>query len=162
MIPKDKELSREEDYRDYEERDVEEGWPYDDAAGERTARKANRAYGDGANFDDAENKGYAVADIDGTGNQERQGDQLLPGTFGREEDDDLEERVMNALTESEDAEPEQIDVRVEGTTVTLEGEVDDRDTARRYEARAKHVRGVGRVRNNLKVLGVDANIPDEE
>ncbi|MGO4436419.1 BON domain-containing protein [Rhizobium sp. RAF56] len=162
MDPKDKELSREEDYRDYEERDIEEGWPYDDAAGERSAKKANPSYGEGANFDSQTNKGYRVTDADESGNEERQADGLLPGTSGREEDDDLEERVMDALLQSDDTQPEQIDVRVEGSTVTLEGDVDGAEAAHRLVSLARGVKGVGRIHNNLRVLGADANIPDED
>jgi hypothetical protein len=43
MSERPKETTREEDYRDYEERDLRDGWPYADADGGR--RKSNEAYG---------------------------------------------------------------------------------------------------------------------
>jgi osmotically-inducible protein OsmY len=163
MRPKDKELAREEDYRDYEQRDIEEGWPYDDAAGERSRKVENAPYGTTeANFDSETNKGYTVTGVDERGQQERQAEPLLPGTTGREIADDLEERVMDALTDVEGISPESIDVRAEGTHVILEGDVDDMITAHRLTARALTVSGVGEVTNNLTIIGVDANMRDDD
>ena len=163
MSPKPKEPTREEDYRDYEERDLEEGWPYDDAAGEGAPARRNRPYGEpGANFDAEANKGYTVTDADADGQQESQSDSLLPGTRGREVEDDLEERVTDALGEIEGVDLDLIDVTAEGGLVILEGDVDDAATARRLAARALTIAGVRDVRNNIRVLGVDANLPDDD
>jgi osmotically-inducible protein OsmY len=163
MRPKDKELTRQEDYRDNEQRDIEEGWPYDDAAGERSRKVENAPYGTThANFDSATSKGYTVTGIDERGQQERQAEPLLPGSIGRESADDLEERVMDALMDVEGIGPEMIDVRVEGSHVILEGDVDDMITAHRLTARVLTVSGVGEVTNNLMIIGIDANMPDDD
>ncbi len=163
MDSKKKELTREEDYRDYEERDLEEGWPYDDQAGAKSQEPGNRPYGGTeANFDEETNKGYTVTDSDETGQQEAQRESLLAGTAGLENADDLEERVMDALTDLKGVTPETLDIRAEpGGRIILEGEVDDAIMARHIEARALSVAGVRSVRNNLSVIGVDANIPDD-
>jgi hypothetical protein len=163
MDSKKKELTREEDYRDYEERDLEEGWPYDDQAGAKSQEPGNRPYGGTeANFDEETNKGYTVTDSDETGQQEAQPESLLAGTAGLENADDLEERVMDAVTDLKGVTPETLDIRAEaGGKIILEGEVDDAITARHIEARALSVSGVRSVRNNLSIIGVDANIPDD-
>jgi hypothetical protein len=163
MDTKKKTLTREEDYRDYEERDIEEGWPYDDDAGAKSKAPDNRPYGGTeANFDEETNKGYTVTDVDESGQQEAQKEPLQPGTRGLEDADDLEERVMDALTDLPGVTPETIDVRAERGVVTLEGEVDDAITSRHLERRTLSVAGVQSVRNNLNIIGVDANIPDDE
>lgn len=163
MDSKKKTLTREEDYRDYEERDIEDGWPYDDDAGAKSRDPANRPYGGTeANFDEETNKGYTVTDTDETGQQEAQKEQLRPGTLGAEDADDLEERVMDALTELPGVTAETIDVRADRGRVILEGEVDDAITFRQLEKRALSVQGVHSVKNNLNIIGVDANIPDDE
>ncbi|PZM10793.1 BON domain-containing protein [Rhizobium tubonense] len=163
MTAKKKVLTREEDYRDYEERDLQDGWPYDDDAGAKSQEPGNRPYGEtAANFDEDTNKGYTVVDTDETGQQERQAEQLSAGTRGRENADDLEERVMDALSGFEGVSPELIDVRAEGSTIILEGQVDDAITARHLELKALGIPGVTQVKNNLSIIGVDANIPDDD
>lgn len=58
---KEKALSRDEDYRDYEERDLREGWPYSDGSGSTSRSPENRSYGaTGANFDEDRGKGFIV------------------------------------------------------------------------------------------------------
>jgi hypothetical protein len=163
MTAERKTLTREEEYRDYEERDTQEGWPYDDDAGAKSQKPGNRPYGEtAANFDEETNKGYTVVDTDEGGQQERQREQLSPGTRGRENADDLEERVMDALSGFEGVSPEMIDVHAEGSTIILEGQVDDAITARHLEAEALRISGVTDVKNNLNIIGVDANIPDDD
>ena len=164
MDTKKKELTREEDYRDYEERDLDEGWPYDDDAGAKSRPPANGPYGGTeANFDEETNKGYTVTDTDADGQQTAQSEQLLPGTLGQEDEDDIEERVMDAILEIEGVSAEMIDVSSDhGGIIVLEGEVDDAATARQLAARALKVSGVRSVRNNLSIIGVDANIPDDD
>jgi hypothetical protein len=162
-MQKKKEVTREEDYRDYEQRDLDEGWPYDDDAGAKSRRPANRPYGGTeANFDEETNKGYTVAKTDESGQQERQQEIPPPGTSGLENADDLEERVMDALSDLPGVTPETIDVRAEGTRIILEGEVDDAITARHLEAKALAVDGVRSVKNNISIIGVDANIPTDD
>jgi len=158
-----KETTREEDYRDYEERDLKEGWPYDDDAGSSSEPSENRPYGEtDANFDEGSNKSFTVAKTDAAGQQERETDTLTSATRGLEESDDIEERVMDALSDVEGASPEMIDVRSEGSVIILEGEVDDAATARQLGRIARTISGVTSVRNLIQVIGVDANIPDDD
>ncbi|MBO9098491.1 MULTISPECIES: BON domain-containing protein [unclassified Rhizobium] len=158
-----KDTTREEDYRDYEERDLKEGWPYDDDAGASSEPSENRPYGEtDANFDEGSNKSFTVARTDADGQQERQSNPLTSTTRDLVESDDIEERVMDALSDVEGASPEMIDVRSEGTVIILEGEVDDAATARQLGRIARSISGVTAVRNLIQIIGVDANIPDDD
>ena len=158
-----KDTTREEDYRDYEERDLKDGWPYDDDAGTSPETPGNGPYGGtDANFDETDEKNFTVAKTDAAGQQERQADTHASTTRGLVESDDIEERVMEALTEVEGANPEMIDVRAEGSVITLEGEVDDAATARQLARVARAVSGVTSVRNLIEIIGVDANLPDDD
>ena len=82
--------SREEDYRDFEERDLEEGWPYADD-GTAAQGSDNRPYGGTANFDSDGNAGFRLDGIDRDGNENRLREPL-PHAIHREEADDLEAR----------------------------------------------------------------------
>jgi len=158
-----KELTREEDYRDYEERDLKDGWPYGDEEGSVSKSSDNRPYGGtAANFDEGSDKGFTVARTDADGQQEREPDSVVSTTRGLQESDDIEERVMDALSEVEDVSPEMIDVRSDGSIIILEGEVDDAATARKLVKVARGISGVTGVRNELTVIGVDANIPEDD
>lgn len=158
-----KELTREEDYRDYEERDLQEGWPYDDASGAASQASDNKPYGQtNANFDEGSSKSFTIAKTDFNGQQEKQPDLVTSKTRGLVDSDDIEERVMDALSDIDDVSPEMLDIRSEGTVVILEGEVDDAPTARKIVKIAQGVSGVTGVHNNLTIIGVDANIPDDD
>ncbi len=151
--------SREEDYRDYESRDVDSGWPYADKP--LAPGVDNPDYGR-PRADNDENTGFRVSGIDGAGNQADLRDTVLPATDGREESDDLEERVTDALSGIDGLALDAIDVHADGHVVTLTGRVDDIEQLRRVELAASSVDGVRHVRNLLNTLGVDSHIPDEE
>jgi hypothetical protein len=154
-------ISREEDFRDYDDRNIDEGWPYDDAAGVRPVD--NAAYGDPkANFDSDRNRGYQVDSVESDGSEERLVDTIRPATEGIEEADDLEERVTDAVDELDMIDMASIDVHVEDGTVTIEGAVDDAATSRKIARRIQRVAGVREVVNNLRLEGVDSNIPDDD
>ncbi|MCO5733848.1 BON domain-containing protein [Rhizobium sp. SSA_523] len=156
-------ISREEDYRDYDTRNIDDGWPYADQAGAGAGEVENAAYGDPkANFDRERNKGYSVDNADADGLEEAVSDPRKPATVGVEESDDLEERVTNAIEQADIVAMETIDVRADGTTVTLEGEVDDQKTVQAIVATVRRVPGVGKVRNELTLLGIDTLIPDDD
>ncbi|MBP2549488.1 osmotically-inducible protein OsmY [Neorhizobium galegae] len=156
-------ISREEDYRDYDTRNIDEGWPYADQAGAGAAPVGNAAYSDAkANFDRERNRGYGVDTVDETGEEEPVKDGNTPATLGAEESDDLEERVSDAIEALDIVAMETIDIRADGSTVTIEGEVDDNQTARKIVAHVKRVPGVSRVVNELTLLGIDSLIPDDE
>ncbi|MGE7369407.1 BON domain-containing protein [Neorhizobium sp. NPDC001467] len=156
------ELSREEDFRDYEERDIEDGWPYADKPGAGAKPAGNAEYGTSANFDRERNGGFRIDGIDADGQENRLRDRGLPETVGRENDDDLEERISDALENLEDLQMEMIDLHVEDTTVVLEGMVDDEALIRRIVATVQRVQGVGKVVNRITAGGVDSHIPDDD
>lgn len=155
-------LSREEDFRDYEERDIDEGWPYADKAGATSKPQDNGEYGSSGGLDSESNGGFRIDGIDADGAENRLRDRGLPETVGRENDDDLEERISDALENLEDLQMEMIDLHVDGTTVVLEGMVDDDGLIRRIVATVQRVSGVGRVVNRITAGGVDSQIPDED
>ena len=98
-----KDLSREEDYRDFEQRDIENGWPYDDGAGAASRPVGNGAYGEtGANFDRERNGGYRVTNVDADGGQAPLVSPVLPETDHRENSDQLEADVAAALEDLPD------------------------------------------------------------
>lgn len=156
--------SREEDYGDYETRDVDAGWPYKDGPEPGVVPVGeNPDYGnDPAPADDEPNTGYRISGTDDDGRQKPLRDTILPSTDGRESEDDLEERVTENIATLDDVATQAIDVHAEGHTVTLEGDVDDIDQARRVELAAMSVDGVHQVRNNLNLLGVDATMPEDD
>ncbi len=159
---KDKPVSREEEYRDYEERDLKDGWPYADGDGATAAPSENRAYGEtSADFDLDRNPGYRTEDVEADGSEPALAQNLTPDTIGVEEADDLEERVTDNISNLDGIELNAIDVHVEGRTVILEGDVDTVLEKRRVELAALSVDGVRRAENRLNTLGVDSHIPSD-
>lgn len=158
-----KPLSREEDYRDFEERDLEDGWPYADGAGSAASAPDNRAYGEtAANFDIERNGGFRVDGVDADGNENRLKDSLRPDTINRDESDELEAMVTENLENIPDVDVYSIDVHADGHTVTLDGTVETIGMARKVELAALAVDGVRRVRNRIETIGVDSHIPNED
>lgn len=154
---------REEDYRDYDTRNIDDGWPYADAAGAATKPIDNAAYGDpNANFDRDRNRGYHVDGVDADGQEERLQDSVRPGTEGLEDADDLEERAFEAIENLGDVTLDAIDLHAENGTLTIEGTVDDAALSRRITSVVQGVAGVREVVNNLQIAGVDARIPDDD
>ena len=155
--------SRAEDYRDYEERNRDDGWPYSDASGSAGTGPENRAYGETeANFESDDNGGFRVDGVDAHGNENRLKDSLRPNTIDREDSDELEVRISENLENIPNVDTSSIDVHVDGHVVTLEGTVETIGIARKVELGALSVDGVHHVRNRLQVSGVDANITKED
>ena len=148
-------------FRDYDDRNIDEGWPYDDASGAGARPVDNAAYGDPkANFDSDRNRGYHVDEAGFDGLEERVVDSTYPGTQGLEESDDLEERVSNAIEDLGLISMEAIDVHAENGVVTLEGVVDDAATSRKIGRHVQTIAGVRQIVNNIRLAGVDSRIPD--
>ena len=155
------ELSREEDYRDLEERNLDDGWPYADGSG--AGSPENRPYGEtAANFDSDPNRGFRIDGTDEDGNENRLKDSLRADTLDRDNSDDLEERVNDNLESIPGVDIDSIEVHADGHVVTLEGSVETIGIARKVELGALSVDGVHHVRNKLQLTGVDAHIPNEE
>ena len=154
-----RETSREEDYRDYEERDLNDGWPYPDA--DTAKGKRNEAYGAGpAGLEGDTNPGAEIA-----GNPEirSEGGPALAQGIAREaiDDDVLEEQIFDQLTGREDIDEDQITVTVRDGVAELTGSVDEADAAFVAEQIAGSVAGVRFVRNRLVSRGIDSRIPND-
>ena len=158
-----KTLSREDDYRDYEERNLDDGWPYADASGASDGKPGNGAYGEtAANFDRDRNSGFRIDGTNEDGDENRIKDSLEPDTIDRDESDELEARVTENLENIPEVDVDSVEVHADGHTVTLEGSVETIGIARKVELGALSVDGVRRVRNHLRMIGVDAHIPNED
>ena len=66
-------------------------------------------------------------------------------------DERIREDICERLTHDERVDATEIEVQVQGATVTLEGSVDDREQKRRAEDVAESVRGVREVQNHLRL-----------
>ncbi len=156
-------ISREEDFRDYDDRNIDEGWPYADQPGAGSGPVDNAAYGSsGGNGDRTRNPGFLVDQAGSDGAEAPLGDSLKPGTEGLEEADDLEERVTDAIEALAIIDMNLLDVHVDRGVVTLSGQVDDAAVSRRIVHAAQHVEGTRRVINHLRLAGIDGRIPDED
>ncbi|PZU80374.1 MAG: transporter [Shinella sp.] len=153
------ELSREEDYRDFEQRDLENGWPYDDDSAASRKPVGNAAYGEAdGNFDRERDDGIRITragpDAGDTPAFPETGDER------RTEDDDQLESDIAALIENlPGVNADLIDIRVESHVVTLRGSVDTADERRLVEMKVLGVKGIERVHNRLETIGSDSHIP---
>ncbi|TXI00227.1 MAG: BON domain-containing protein [Rhizobium sp.] len=157
-----KPLSREEDYRDYEERDQRTGWPYSDGRGNSTFDPENKGYGSTqANFDEQSEFDFIVDDANETGQEEDTARTLPDGTDDRIANDELEAAITDWLERNDDIDINAIEVRVDGGVVTLEGSVETIAISRRVETELLSFRHVKHVRNNLRTIAVDSHIPPD-
>lgn len=156
------EFSREDDYRDYDQRNIREGWPYADGAGATATPVENRGYGEtGANFDRNRNKGFRIDAVNADGFEPDVATPALPTTDGREDDDQLESDIATALEGLDDTILAGLDIHVDGHVVTLRGSVDTAEERRMVELKVLGVKGVSDVKNFITTLGVDSHIPDD-
>lgn len=156
------EFSREDDYRDYDQRNIGEGWPYADGPGATAAPVENRGYGEtGANFDRERNEGFRVDRVEAGGFEPALATPDEPSTEGREEDDQLESDISVALEDFDDTILTGLDIHVDGNVVTLRGAVDTPEERRALELKVLGVDGVGQVKNFITTLGVDSHIPTD-
>ncbi len=135
---------REEDYRDYEERDLDEGWPYADAV---------------PGSDDAGNPGFQRSSD--TAIQSKNGPNLSgDDTEANVEDDVLEDTITNALEDS-DIETSGVDIKARRGLVWLTGAVDTAQERRKIEVLIYAIPGVVNLRNDLTTSGADGGIPTD-
>jgi hypothetical protein len=154
-----RETSREEDYRDYEERDLNDGWPYPDD--DTSKKKRNEAYGAApAGLEGDTNPGAEIA-----GNPEirSEGGPALAQGIAREaiDDDVLEEQIFDEFSNRDDIDESQITVTVHDGIAELTGSVDGTDATFVAEQIAGAVPGVRFVRNRLVSMGIDSHIPSD-
>ncbi|MCC8933464.1 BON domain-containing protein [Rhizobium sp. 'Codium 1'] len=155
-------FSREDDYRDYDQRNIGDGWPYADGAGATASPVGNRGYGEtAANFDRDRNEGYHVDAVDAAGLEPSPATPVLPTTEGRENDDQLESDISLALESFDDSVLTGLDIHVDGHLVTLRGAVDTAEERRAVELKVLGVTGVSEVKNFITTLGVDSHIPHD-
>jgi len=153
-------ITREEAYRDYVSRNIDQGWPYADKSGGSSESVVNPAYGDPrANVDREPNTGFLVDEADASGLEEGPSGDAAPSIEALEESDDLEERVHDAIEELDLIQMELIDIHVEDGRVTIEGTVDGAAIARMITAAVLRVPGVRTIVDNLHRGGVDNQIP---
>jgi len=152
------ETAREEDYRDYEERDAEQGWPYADADGD-LGRKRNAAYGQSeANFDSEGNPGTEVTG--GPAILSEGGPSISKGIAHDAIDDDaLEEEVSDRLSLDDRIDESQITVTIRDGVAELSGSVETREQQLVAEQIVAAVAGIRIVRNRLVLTGLDSHIP---
>jgi len=156
------EFSREDDYRDYDQRNIGDGWPYADGPGATATPVENRGYGEtGANFDRDRNEGFRVDTVNAEGFEPDVATPVLPTTDGREDDDQLESDIATALESFDDTVLTGLDIHVDGHLVTLRGSVDTAEERRAIELKVLAVKGVSEVKNFITTLGVDSHIPDD-
>lgn len=155
-----KSTGREDDYRDYEERNLDEGWPYADAVSGSETKPGNGAYGQTAeNFDASGNPGFQTSDetaIESSNGPDPFGDD----GEGDVADDGHEETIANALEESE-VDASGIEIKVRRGLVLLTGAVETREERLTVQAIAERTAGIVEVRNRLTMRAVDGNIPSD-
>lgn len=153
-------IRREEDYRDYEERDIDDGWPYADGTPDTETKIGNGAYGEGGeNFDEAGNPGFQRSDdtvIEATTGLDIFGDDTVADV----EDDTLEDAIFTALSDR-DVDTTALDIRARRGIVRLSGLVDSTEDRRTVERLVNSFLGVVEVRNELRTSGVDTGIPGD-
>lgn len=156
------EFSRESDYRDYDQRNVADGWPYADGAGATDKPVANRGYGEtDANFDRERNGGFRVEAVDADGFSPDPQTPVLPVTDHREVEDQREAEIFEALGDFEDSLLATLDIHVKGHKAILRGAVDTPEERRMIELKVLGVSGIAEVENHITTLGVDSHIPSD-
>lgn len=155
-----KKASREDDFRDYEQRDIRDGWPYADSDGDRRAG-ANAPYGmTAANLEHLDNKGVEIA-----GDPELRDVDGAPLPFSDDEaktiaDDDLEERIAAVLEEDGRFDLDSIEITIRSGVVHLDGAVDSEEERRRLIGLVRLGKDVRAVKaERLVIRGVDGHYP---
>jgi hypothetical protein len=154
----EKTTRREEDYRDYEDRDLKDGWPYSDEVTGSQTDVANRSYGEtGESFDEAGNPGFETSDE--TVRIGHGGPDILRDDPEADTDDDgMEEALSNAL-EDHDIDTSSVEIKVLRGVAELSGEVETAADRRAIEELAYRISGITKVRNDLTTMAVDAALP---
>lgn len=158
MAPPDKtppEKDREEDFRDYDQRNIGDGWPYADG---EPVRKRNAAYGDASDELDPTNVEIAAD----TFIQSEGGPSLFPeeeeGTIS---DDAIEEEIAGKLSDSGRWDDNQIEITVRNGIATIEGEVETEHDRQLINQVVLRTAGIRDTQNNLVLIGVDSHIPSD-
>lgn len=157
-----KRTSREEDFRDYEERDIRDGWPYPDNDRDLEG-KGNAPYAA------PQAKGNRPGHEGGEISTETDIEQVegSPGAFsnGSGESvaaDDLEERINEALENLAEVDLASIEISIRDGVAHIEGAVDSDEDRRNLLALVGSTRGVRDVdAQGLITRGADSHIPHD-
>ena len=146
---------REEDFRDYEERDIGEGWPYADG---EPVKKRNAPYGETSDELDPTNTEIAADTfIESDG-----GPTLFPHEeMGNISDDAIEEEIATKLSDSDRWNDNQLEVTVHNGIATIEGEVETEHDRHLINQVVLRTAGIKDTVNNLILIGVDSHIPSD-
>lgn len=157
-----KKTSREEDFRDYEQRDIRDGWPYADSDGDRT-RQRNAPYGSpDASFDEMDNNGVEVSREPVIENVHGAPLPFTDAVEGTIEDDDLANRLIGRLEDIPQFDTKSLDIAVRHGVVYLDGTVDSDAERARLIGVVRAMAGVRDVRvEGLSSRGVDSHIPND-
>ncbi|MCM2292878.1 BON domain-containing protein [Allorhizobium sp. BGMRC 0089] len=156
-------VSDEDGFRDQEERDLRDGWPYADQPGASSISPENRPYGSTpGNFDRDSNQGYQITGVNEAGMENSPIPQILSRTRGKELADEIENRIYERLDRSQNGDFSNVTVSVEDHTVTLTGVVDTTQERHTAVMVALSTAGVRHVLNKIETLGVDTHQPDDE
>ena len=149
------EKDREEDFRDYNERDLGEGWPYADG---EPVSKRNADYGETSDELDPLNmqvSGNPVIESEG-------GPTLFPEEEGGNIDDDsIEEEIATKLSDSGRWDDNQIEITVRNGIAPIEGEVETEHERQVIEQIVLRTAGIKDAINSLVLIGVDSHIPSD-
>lgn len=159
-IPEEpRETSREEDYRDFEERDLDEGWPYPDR--DKAGGKRNEAYGRSPGG--LESDGNAGAEVADNPAIRSSGGPTISRDIAHEaiEDDALEEDITDRMSNHDELDADQITVTVHNGRVELSGTVETAEASSLATRIAAAAPGVAGVRNRLVLTGLDSHIPGD-
>lgn len=153
------ETAREEDYRDYDKRNIGDGWPYADEDGLPVDRNAPYG-GTGSNFDESGRVGVEIA---GRPEIESHGGPSLSSASEEDaiEDDVLEERITELLSEKENFDIDLITVTVHDGVATLTGGVESAHDRTLAQTLTLAVPGIRRCINELVPIGLDSHIPGD-
>ncbi|OLP55170.1 hypothetical protein BJF92_17435 [Rhizobium rhizosphaerae] len=155
-----KTTTREEDYRDYEHRDIDQGWPYADEISGSPTDPANGAYGEGAeSFDEQGNPGFQTADD--TRIDSANGPDLVADDVEGDLDDDAIEAQLVERLEDRGLDLSALEIRVSDGEALLTGAVETREDRMMIERLALAQPGINSVRNDLTTLAVDAALPSD-
>lgn len=155
-----KKASREEDFRDYDQRHIGDGWPYPDSDDTRRVGQ-NAPYGtSGANPDQADQGGLEVTSDPVAQSAEGVPVPFSEGTDDVIADDDLEARILEALEEDRRIDLSMLDLTVRDGVAELDGAVDSQEDRLYLISLLRRIKGVHDVRaDGLLARGVDSHIP---
>ncbi|MDB5526738.1 MAG: hypothetical protein JWM58_4501 [Rhizobium sp.] len=149
------EKDREEDFRDYDQRNNGEGWPYADG---EPVKKRNAAYGDTSDELDPTN----IEVASDTFIESEGGPTLFPDEeHGNINDDGIEEEIANKLSESGRWDDTQIEVTVHNGIAEINGQVETEHDRQLINQIALRTAGIRDTRNKLILIGVDSHIPSD-